>query len=306
MSRITAVAATTAALVVGYYTLFKQRRTADHFVTNKERPHRTSTIPSHLEPKHNAPSIDVILKQDILSEIAELFKPIALATILSLEILNLSHSHRVLGVEKVVVEAKDVTVQQFELDECRLVAEDGYLDAGIENVKVLIGMQVKVWNGSKWYPLLVEADVTVHAKVYLTAGVGIGAKVEDPIAVTISTFRIDVQVPQDILQLTLDLLENTIKQTLTSSIQRVMKRSLEDFLDSALLRDWGHKGSVKRVGYSLKVQFLGNPVVSRSEGVRLVVGVDAEYSVDESAGKDRSKTIRNETGKRWELGTVVE
>ncbi|ORY23901.1 hypothetical protein BCR33DRAFT_775121 [Rhizoclosmatium globosum] len=287
--------------------------------------------PTNLIATKGVPSIIITIQQDILSEMANLIEPITESSVLALKISDQTIKKKVplLG-EKQVAAATNIKVDSFDITKLVLDPEDGYLSAVIDDIKFEASLFVSVLGGK---PVLttIAADVDVKAKLrFGKTGDGKSVKTDvfgeffsswdgdslEPLPfgnhpttlnnnhktkkecdVELRNFdaKIDVSLGKHLLDHALDLIENTLRGTLQNQLNQTFETSLEQGMDSALARNWDFVGSVSRVSYVLGVEFLEDPVVSHSEGICFVLGIDAQFTVSEKKVEEAGTT---ETGKK--------
>ncbi|ORY43952.1 hypothetical protein BCR33DRAFT_785216 [Rhizoclosmatium globosum] len=255
--------------------------------------------PTNLIATKGVPSIIITIQQDILSEMANLIEPITESSVLALKISDQTIKKKVplLG-EKQVAAATNIKVDSFDITKLVLDPEDGYLSAVIDDIKFEASLFVSVLGGK---PVLttIAADVDVKAKLRF-GKTGDGKSVKTDVFecdVELRNFdaKIDVSLGKHLLDHALDLIENTLRGTLQNQLNQTFETSLEQGMDSALARNWDFVGSVSRVSYVLGVEFLEDPVVSHSEGICFVLGIDAQFTVSEKKVEEAGTT---ETGKK--------
>ncbi|KAJ3281520.1 hypothetical protein HDU79_010723 [Rhizoclosmatium sp. JEL0117] len=281
----TVLIATAATGFAVYYYVLKPRWTEVEESIKARKSRKTLSKSQHLLASKGIPSISLVLEQDILSEIANLIKPITESSVLQLKLSDQSIKRKLpLVGEKQVAAASNIHVLCFQIKDVVLATmKDGFLLVRISDVRFEIEMDMKVMAG-KNRATVVSADVDVLAKVRFVKS-GDGKNVRTQVfdcTVDLRNFDADVHVKfgKETLSHAIDLIENVMKDEIEKVLAGTLKTSLEEGLDSCLVREWDLVGQVSRVGYTLGVEFLKDPVVGE-DGIEFVLGIDAFFKVDD-------------------------
>ncbi|KAJ3076122.1 hypothetical protein HDU98_005541 [Podochytrium sp. JEL0797] len=239
---------------------------------------------SELAPKNRVASIKLSLTQDMFNEVSHLITPIAEAFILSMKIEDQIMKKKVflLG-EKEFATAKNIQISKFDIQDCLMKIEDGFISIEIKNVAFGVDMDMEVAGGEL-------GTVSVKADVDVTAKIKFGLKDKHcttdvyDIKSTMSNFDTEVGTgfAGKIVSEIVEALEFVLRGVIENCLESTITTSLEEGLDSILVRNWDILGSVSTVFYKMAVGFVAAPVISKERGVEYEIGVDSFFNKEKA------------------------
>ncbi|KAI8621814.1 hypothetical protein BC830DRAFT_1092352 [Chytriomyces sp. MP71] len=222
-------------------------------------------------------SIEIRLEADIFAEVAKLISPIAESYVKEMKIED-QHVKKTLPLlgEKEVAKATNIKIEKFEIKDVVMPLNDGFVGVNIDDVEFKVSMDMTALGGHIGI-VKIEAMIDILAKVKFGL---IGKKIKTDVfdcKVALRNFdtHIGTGITGDILAHVTDLLEFVLKSEIESSLQSTVESSLDQSLDSILARNWDITGNVSKVFYNMNVAFLETPTITKAEGMKMVIGIDA-------------------------------
>ncbi|KAI9349230.1 hypothetical protein BDR26DRAFT_853265 [Obelidium mucronatum] len=187
-----------------------------------------------------------------------------------------------------MVKATDIKVTNFDIKDLIMDTEDGHLSVHIDDVAFKVGLNIKILAG-KVRPTIVSALIDVSAKIDFYVDVQdkkIKTNVFDT-KIALRDFDCDIHfsfAPGEALVSTaIDFVETILRKSIEETLDKTVTSSLQSGLDSVMARNWDIAGNVSRVNYNCGVEFLGNPSISKAEGVKFTIGIDIAHEIKASA-----------------------
>ncbi|KAJ3014589.1 UNVERIFIED_CONTAM: hypothetical protein HDU68_000218 [Siphonaria sp. JEL0065] len=246
-------------------------------VPPKESTRDASGVNPAFQPTLGVSSLVVTLGQDVFGEVAKLIQPIAEATVLEMKVADQKVS---------MAHASNIKITNFDIKDLIMDTEDGFLNVVIDDVEFKVGLDLKIALG-KTRPLTVAAVVDISSKIDFYIDIQ-DKKVKSNVFDTKINIRnfdaeLTVMFGESLVNHAIDLVENILKKSIEESLDATVTSSLQSGLDSVLARNWDIQGAVSRVAYNCGVEFLGNPVITKKDGVQFNLGIDIAHEVRASA-----------------------
>ncbi|KAJ3239545.1 hypothetical protein HDU81_005772 [Chytriomyces hyalinus] len=232
-----------------------------------------------------ASSIEIRLEQDIFAEVAKLIAPIAEAYVLDMKIED-QHIKKALPLlgETEVASATGIKIEKFGIKGVVMPINEGFVNVNIDDAEFKVTMDCTALGGHLGITT-VSAILDVDAKVRFVLEQNKMKTDVYECAVALRDFdtQIGTGITGDILSYVTEMIESVLKSSIEASLQSTVTSSLEQALDSILSRPWDIAGNVSKVFYILDVQFLEPPTVTKADGLKIVVGIDANYKMNAEA-----------------------
>ncbi|KAJ3076120.1 hypothetical protein HDU98_005539 [Podochytrium sp. JEL0797] len=257
---------------------------------------------SEFAPKKGLTSIKLSLTQDMFNEVSNLITPIAHAYIMSMKIEDQHMKKKILLLgEKEFATAKNIQISKFDIQSCLMKIEDGFISIEIKDVDFEVDMDMHVIAGGELGKVSVMADVDVVAKVkFGLKGKHCTTDVYD-IKATLRNFdsKVGTGFAGKIIADIVDTLEFVLRSEIENCLESTITTSLEEGLDSILVRNWDILGTVSTVFYKMAVEFVAAPVISKARGVEYEIGVDSFFN------KEKAYVAEEMQAKGFEVPSVA-